>query len=90
MIDEPEDVGPLLERARHGDGQALEDLFSRYRDRLLRMARLRLDRRLQARIDSSDIVQEAFLEAAKRLKAQLSLARTDEAGGATFSLIFPR
>jgi signal transduction histidine kinase len=29
-------------------------------------------------------------EAAKRLKAQLSLARTDEAGGATFSLIFPR
>jgi signal transduction histidine kinase len=29
-------------------------------------------------------------EAAKRLQAQLSLARTDEAGGATFSLIFPR
>jgi signal transduction histidine kinase len=29
-------------------------------------------------------------EAAKRLKAQLSLARTDEAGGATFSLTFPR
>jgi signal transduction histidine kinase len=28
-------------------------------------------------------------EAAKRLKAQLSLARTDEAGGATFSLTFP-
>lgn len=29
-------------------------------------------------------------EAARRLKAQLSLARTDEAGGATFSLVFPR
>jgi len=29
-------------------------------------------------------------EAARRLKAQLSLARTDEAGGATFSLTFPR
>ena len=29
-------------------------------------------------------------EAAKRLRAQLSLARTDEAGGATFSLTFPR
>jgi signal transduction histidine kinase len=29
-------------------------------------------------------------EAAKRLKAQLSLARTNEAGGATFSLTFPR
>lgn len=29
-------------------------------------------------------------EAAKRLKAQLSLARTDEEGGATFSLTFPR
>lgn len=29
-------------------------------------------------------------EAAKRLKAQLTLARTDDAGGATFSLTFPR
>lgn len=29
-------------------------------------------------------------EAAKRLKAHLSLDRTDEAGGATFSLTFPR
>lgn len=29
-------------------------------------------------------------EAAKRLKAQLSLSRTDEAGGATFSLTFPQ
>lgn len=29
-------------------------------------------------------------EAAKRLKAQLALDRTDEAGGATFSLTFPR
>jgi signal transduction histidine kinase len=29
-------------------------------------------------------------EAAKRLKAQLALARTDDAGGATFSLTFSR
>jgi RNA polymerase sigma-70 factor (ECF subfamily) len=30
------------------------------------MVHLRLDRRLQARVDSSDVLQEAFLEAAQR------------------------
>ena len=44
----------------------LSELFNRYRDRLRLMVHLRLDRRLQARIDSSDVLQEAFLEAATR------------------------
>jgi RNA polymerase sigma-70 factor (ECF subfamily) len=57
----------LLRRAEAGDQQALAELFSRYRDRLRQMVRLRLDRRLQGRIDPSDVLQEAYLDLAKRL-----------------------
>jgi hypothetical protein len=39
---------------------------------------------------SAGLALAIVAEAAKWLKAQLSLARTDEAGGATFSLTFPR
>jgi RNA polymerase sigma-70 factor (ECF subfamily) len=56
----------LLDRARAGDPHALADLFGRYRDRLKRMVRLRLDRRLQGRIDASDVLQEAYLDLARR------------------------
>ena len=48
-----------------GDG-TLDELFSRYRNRLQLMVQMRLDRRLQARVDSSDVLQEAFLEATRR------------------------
>jgi RNA polymerase sigma-70 factor, ECF subfamily len=46
--------------------QELTELFERYRDRLKLMVHLRLDRRLQPRIDSSDVLQEAFLEGTER------------------------
>lgn len=46
--------------------QELTELFARYRSRLRLMVHLRLDRRLQARVDGSDVLQEAFLEAAQR------------------------
>jgi RNA polymerase sigma-70 factor (ECF subfamily) len=55
-----------LRRLAAGDAQALADLFARYRDRLRRMVKLRLDRRLLGRIDASDVLQEAYLDAAKR------------------------
>jgi RNA polymerase sigma-70 factor (ECF subfamily) len=50
-------------------GQApagLGDLFQQHRERLRRMVRLRLDRRLRGRIDESDVIQEAYLEATER------------------------
>ena len=50
----------LLERALTGDESALAALFDGYRDRLRRMIRLRLDRRLSGRVDSSDVLQEAY------------------------------
>jgi RNA polymerase sigma-70 factor (ECF subfamily) len=57
----------LIERARAGDQQALGEIFARHRDRLRRMVEMRLDWRLQARIDASDVIQDAYLEAATRL-----------------------
>jgi RNA polymerase sigma-70 factor (ECF subfamily) len=57
----------ILERLRAGDQQALTDLFQHYRDRLRRMVELRLDVRLQGRVDASDVLQDAFLDVATRL-----------------------
>ncbi len=62
----------LIERLRAGDRQALNDLLTRHRGRLRRMVEMRLDWRLQARIDASDVIQEAFLEVATRLEEYLS------------------
>jgi len=61
------DDSPLLQRAAAGDQDALRDLFQRYRDRLKRMVRLRLSRRLQGRVDDSDVIQEALVDIAKNL-----------------------
>jgi RNA polymerase sigma-70 factor (ECF subfamily) len=60
-------VSDLLQRAARGDEQAFQELLSRYRDRLKRMVHLRLSRRLQGRVDDSDVLQEAYLEVAKQL-----------------------
>ena len=63
---EPSDSDDLLGRVRTGDQQALAELFNRHRERLRRMVRLRLDRRLQGRVDPSDVLQEAYLDIARR------------------------
>src|SRR5439155_1485077 len=67
MIVNSGDTNDLLGQAQAGDQQALGELFSRYRDRLRQMVHLRLDRRLQGRIDPSDVLQEPFLDVSKRL-----------------------
>jgi RNA polymerase sigma-70 factor (ECF subfamily) len=61
----------LIERARAGDRAALSALLTRHRDRLRRMVEMRLDTRLQARIDASDVVQEAYVEVVERLEEYL-------------------
>jgi RNA polymerase sigma-70 factor (ECF subfamily) len=68
--DTPE-TNALLEQAAGGDREALGRLLDRDRARLRRMAALRLDRRLNGRIDPSDVIQEAQLEAAQRLAEYL-------------------
>jgi RNA polymerase sigma-70 factor, ECF subfamily len=66
------ETADLLERARAADSAALTELFTRHRERLRRMVEMRLDRRLQARVDASDVIQDAFLEVAQRLEEYLS------------------
>jgi RNA polymerase sigma-70 factor, ECF subfamily len=66
MTSDPSDADDLLGRARAGDSHALAELFNRYRDRLRRMVHLRLDRRLQGRLDPSDVLQDAFLDFSRR------------------------
>ncbi len=58
----------LLARLEAGDERVVNELFTRYRERLRQMVRLRLDRRLQGRIDASDVLQEAYLEVARRAR----------------------
>ena len=67
VLNDSEETTDLLRQAAAGDAIARDELFSRYHKRLQRMVRFRLNRRLQGRVDSTDILQEAYLEAAKRL-----------------------
>lgn len=55
------DPDMLLKRARDGDG--LGDLLEVYRNYLKVLARLQIGRRLRGKVDDSDVVQEAFVQA---------------------------
>jgi RNA polymerase sigma-70 factor (ECF subfamily) len=61
----------LLERARAGEQAALNEIFTRHRERLRRMVDMRLDRRLQARVDPSDVIQDAYVDVVTRLEEYL-------------------
>ncbi len=67
FTEEPE-ARELLGLAADGDGAAVGKLLDRYRARLTRMLRLRLDPRLRGRVGVSDVLQEAYLEAFERLQ----------------------
>ena len=61
------DTDHLLEAVRRGDSAARGQLLERHRPKLRRMVAVRIDRRLAARVDPSDVVQEAMALAAARL-----------------------
>src|SRR5437660_3654438 len=61
------DTDFLVAQARQGDASARQELLVRHRSRLRRMVTVHLDRRLAARVDPSDVVQEALAEADQRL-----------------------
>jgi len=48
------------------DQAGLGELFAQHRERLRRMVQLRLDRRLNGRVDASDVIQDAYVEATER------------------------
>jgi RNA polymerase sigma-70 factor (ECF subfamily) len=62
-----------LEELRQGqdDPQVLGRIWERFAGRLLRVVRLRMDRRLQGRIDPADVLQETFLDVQARLPEYL-------------------
>jgi RNA polymerase sigma-70 factor (ECF subfamily) len=67
MKDPPSETDRLVERLRGGDRSVLTEMFQLHRDRLRRMVELRMDARLRGRVDASDVLQDAFLDAAARL-----------------------
>lgn len=72
MTPESSEPTDLLRRAAAGDAQAQQELFDLHRERLKRMVHLRLSRRLQGRVDDSDVVQEALLNVSSRLNEYLA------------------
>lgn len=63
----PDDSEHLIREAARGDEEAQRVLLGLHRERLRRMVALRLDPRVSARMDASDIVQEALHDAARKL-----------------------
>jgi RNA polymerase sigma-70 factor (ECF subfamily) len=61
-----DDTDQLLQQAQAGDGRAFDNLFARHRAYLRQVVAMRLDPRIRPRLDPSDIVQEAQLEAFRR------------------------
>lgn len=66
MLSEEEQTD-LVKKAQLGSESALTDLFVEHRPRLRRMIELRMDRRLQGRVDPSDVLQETFVDLANQL-----------------------
>ena len=68
MTDVAADIADdLLARMRGGSQEALAEVFSHYRERLRRIVQFRIDYRIAPRVSDSDVLQEAYIAAAKRL-----------------------
>jgi RNA polymerase sigma-70 factor, ECF subfamily len=74
VADEPTEGagGWSPDEIRQGGRAAVERLLAEHRDYLRRLADYGLDGRLRGRVDPSDVVQEAQLEAVRRLDEYLS------------------
>jgi RNA polymerase sigma-70 factor (ECF subfamily) len=68
MAPTDDDTDTLLARVASGRESAAEVLLERHRRRLTTMVRLRMDRRMAARLDPSDVVQDALADAYKKLR----------------------
>jgi RNA polymerase sigma-70 factor (ECF subfamily) len=65
----------LLERVSNRDGHALDQLFGLHRERLRKMVRLRLDRRIRSRFSSTAVLAEVEREASRRIDEYLQNPR---------------
>lgn len=62
----------LLASARDGDSDAVNRLLEKHRAPIRRLVELRLDRKVQRRVDISDVVQDVMIEASGRLDKYLA------------------
>ncbi len=56
-----------VQRAVAGDEAAMAELFDQHRERLRLMIALRMDRRMQGRVDASDVLQDTYVDLAQQL-----------------------
>lgn len=68
----PDQIKPLLNQAKGGDESAVNALMDQHRNSLRQLIRMRLDQKIQRRIDVSDVVQDVLVEANRRLQRYLS------------------
>lgn len=61
----------LLAGARAGDSDAVNKLLEKHRRSVRRLVEMRLDRKVQQRVDVSDVVQDVMVEASGRLEKYL-------------------
>jgi RNA polymerase sigma-70 factor, ECF subfamily len=71
MTQESPHTSECLNRVRAGDAAAMAALFGAYRAQLRRMVELRLDGRVAARLDPSDVLQEVYLDMAGQIDGYL-------------------
>lgn len=79
----PGQAPDLVARVTAGDWESIVELRGRYRARLRRVVALRLDPRLQGRVDVLDVIQEGCLDAIRRLESILGDLPGDIGGDAT-------
>ncbi|MDA8563561.1 sigma-70 family RNA polymerase sigma factor [Mariniblastus sp.] len=68
----PDEIKPLLNQAKEGDESAVNALMDQYRNSLRQLIRMRLDQKIQRRVDVSDVVQDVLVEANRRLQRYLN------------------
>ena len=66
------EIDATVSRLKSEGQAALAELFGEHRDRLRRMVHVRLDRRVAGRVDPSDVLQDAFLDASRQLEGYLA------------------
>jgi RNA polymerase sigma-70 factor (ECF subfamily) len=71
MWPEPQQTTELLGEAKAGNADAVNRLLDRHRQAIHRLVQMRLDQKIQGRVDASDVVQDVMLEASRRLRDYL-------------------
>ncbi len=67
MWPEADKTEELLAQAKDGNQTAINQLIDRHRNALRHLVRMRLDKKIQRRVDVSDVVQDVLIEANRRL-----------------------